>query len=115
VRAVELKSDSIDMLREIVGFYLQMGRNRDAAKYQSRIARHYFETQQVKEAVAALQQLITIDRTDHDAYDMLGQTYQSVGEYEQASRVYRNLAKVNPGSSVARERLATLQDLRARS
>ena len=37
---------------------------------------------------------------------MLGQTYQSVGEYEQASRVYKNLGKVNPGNSVARERLA---------
>ncbi len=115
VRAVELKGDSIDMLREIVGFHLQLGRNQEAARYQSRIARHYFETQQVKEAVAALQQLITIDRTDHDAYDMLGQTYQSVGEYEQASRVYRNLAKVVPGSSIARERLATLQELRTRS
>ncbi len=114
VRAVELKTDSIDMLREVVGFYLQLGRNQDAARYQSRIARHYFETQQVKEAVAALQQLITIDRSDYEAYDMLGQTYQSVGEYEQASRVYRNLAKVNPGSSIARERLTTLQELRAR-
>ena len=114
VRAVELKTDSIDMLREVVGFYLQLGRNHDAARYQSRIARHYFETQQIKEAVAALQQLITIDRSDYEAYDMLGQTYQSVGEYEQASRVYRNLAKVNPGSSIARERLTTLQELRAR-
>ncbi len=114
VRAFELKTDSIDMLREVVGFYLQLGRNQDASRYQSRIARHYFETQQVKEAVAALQQLITIDRSDYEAYDMLGQTYQSVGEYEQASRVYRNLAKVNPGSSIARERLTTLQELRAR-
>ena len=43
---------------------------------------------------------------------MLGQTYQSVGEYEQASRVYRNLAKVHQGSTVARDRLATLQELR---
>jgi len=59
-----------------------------------------------------LQQLITIDRNNYEAYDLLGQTYQSVGEYEQASRVYRNLAKMNPGSSIARERLATLQELR---
>jgi Tfp pilus assembly protein PilF len=91
-----------------------LGRNEEAAKYQALIARHYFETDQVKEAVAALQQLITIDRANYEAYDMLGQTYQSVGEYEQASRVYRNLAKMNPGSSVARERLATLQELRMR-
>ncbi len=113
-RATELNPDSMDLMREVVGFCLQLGRNQDAAKYQAIIARHYFETQQIKEAVAALQQLITIDRTNYDAYDMLGQTYQSVGEYEQASRVYRNLAKVNPGNSTARERLATLQELRTR-
>jgi tetratricopeptide (TPR) repeat protein len=113
-RAVELNPESMELLREVVGFCLQLGRMQEAARYQSIIARHYFETHQVKEAVAALQQLITIDRNNHEAYDMLGQTYQSVGEYEQASRVYRNLAKVNPGSSIARERLATLQELRMR-
>jgi tetratricopeptide (TPR) repeat protein len=113
-RASELNPASVELQREIVGYCLQLGRNNEAAKYQGQIARHYFETHQVKEAVAALQQLITIDRGNYEAYDMLGQTYQSVGEYEQASRVYRNLAKMNPGSSVARERLATLQELRTR-
>jgi len=53
--------------------------------------------------------------TTTDAYDMLGQTYQSVGEFEQASRVYKNLARVNPDSAVARERLASLQERRAKS
>jgi tetratricopeptide (TPR) repeat protein len=113
-RAAELNPNSMDLLREVVSLFMQQGRNREAARYQSTIARHYFETQQVKESVAALQQLIAIDRNNYDAYDMLGQTYQSVGEYEQASRVYRNLAKVNPSSPVARDRLATLQNLRSR-
>jgi Flp pilus assembly protein TadD len=113
-RASELDPSSVDLQREIVGFCLQLGRTNEAVRYQGQIARHYFETQQVKEAVAALQQLITIDRTNYEAYDMLGQAYQSVGEYEQASRVYRNLAKMNPDSPVARERLATLQELRTR-
>ncbi|MBV8694567.1 MAG: tetratricopeptide repeat protein [Ktedonobacteraceae bacterium] len=113
-RAVELNPDSIELLREVVGFCLQLGRGQDAVQYQSIIARRYYETLQVKESVAALQQLITIDRGNHEAYDMLGQTYQAVGEYEQASRVYRNLAKVNPGSALARERLATLKELRSK-
>ncbi|GAC1345214.1 MAG: hypothetical protein NVSMB27_07110 [Ktedonobacteraceae bacterium] len=113
-RAVELTPNSMELLREVVGFCLQLGRNPDAAQYQVVIARHYFETHQVKEAVAALQQLITIDRNNFEAYDLLGQTYQSVGEYEQASRVYRNLAKANPENTIARERLATLQELRAK-
>jgi len=106
--------DSLELLREIVGFCLQLGQSVDAAEYQVIIARHYFDTHQVKESVAALQQLITIDRGNFEAYDLLGQTYQSVGEYEQASRVYRNLAKVNPDNPIARERLATLQELRAK-
>ncbi len=113
-RAAELNPNSMDLLREVVSLFMQQGRSREAARYQEIIARHYFETQQVKEAVAALQQLIAIDRNNYEAYDMLGQTYQSVGEYEQASRVYRNLAKVNPSSPVARDRLATLQNLRSR-
>jgi tetratricopeptide (TPR) repeat protein len=111
-RAAELNPESMELLREVVGFCMQMRRDQQAAKYQTIIARHYFETHQVKESVAALQQLIAIDRNSLEAYDMLGQTYQSVGEYEQASRVYRNLAKVHPGSPIARERLATLQSLR---
>jgi tetratricopeptide (TPR) repeat protein len=111
-RAAELDNESMDVLREVVSLCLQLGRNQDAARYQIQIARHYVATDQVKDAVAALQQLITIDRNNYEAYDLLGQTYQSVGEYEQASRVYRNLAKMNPGSSIARERLATLQELR---
>jgi tetratricopeptide (TPR) repeat protein len=114
-RAVELKPNDMDLLREVVGYCWQIGRAREATQYQSIIARHYFETNQVKESVAALQQLIAIDRTNYEAYDMLGQTYQSVGEYEQASRVYKNLAKANPGGSVAKERLAMLQELRAQS
>ena len=119
-RAVELNPDSMELLREVVSFCLQLSRtvdpsySKDAAKYQAIIARHYFDTQQVKESVAALQQLITIDRGNYEAYDLLGQTYQSVGEYEQASRVYRNLAKVAPENDIARERLATLQELRTK-
>jgi tetratricopeptide (TPR) repeat protein len=112
-RAAELYPESMDLLREVVGFCLQLNHYTEATNYQTIIARHYFDTHQVKESVAALQQLITIDRNNFEAYDMLGQTYESVGEYEQASRVYRNLAKANPSSSTARERLATLQSLRS--
>jgi tetratricopeptide (TPR) repeat protein len=114
-RAVELKPNDMDLLREVVGYCWQIGRSKEATQYQSIIARHYFETNQVKESVAALQQLIAIDRTNYEAYDMLGQTYQSVGEYEQASRVYKNLARANPGGSIAKERLAMLHELRAQS
>lgn len=114
-RAVELDPTNMDLLREVVGYCYQLERPEEANIYQEKIARYYFDTHQVKEAVAALQQLIALDRNNLEAYDMLGQTYQAVGEYEQASRVYKNLGKINPGSSIARERLAFLQELRTRS
>jgi tetratricopeptide (TPR) repeat protein len=114
-RAVELKPGDMDLLREVVSYCWRIGRAGEATQYQSIIARHYFETNQIKESVAALQQLIALDRTNYEAYDMLGQTYQSVGEYEQASRVYKNLARANPNGNIAKERLAMLQELRAQS
>ena len=76
-RAADLTPDNMDLLREVVSFCWQIGRAREATEYQQVIARHYFDTHQVKESVAALQQLIAIDRGNFDAYDMLGQTYQS--------------------------------------
>jgi cytochrome c-type biogenesis protein CcmH/NrfG len=84
----------------------------DAIEQQTVIARFYFTTRQTKEAVAALQQLIAMDKNNTEAYDLLGQTYYSVGEYDQAARVYRNLVKVDPGSAVARARLQELQAVR---
>jgi tetratricopeptide (TPR) repeat protein len=114
-RATELLPGNMDLLREVVGFCLPAGRNKEAVHYQEIIAHHYFETRQVKESVAALQQLIALDRSNLEAYDMLGQTYQSVGEYEQANRVYKNMAKVDPHGTIAKERLADLQELRAKT
>lgn len=114
-RATELQPGDMDLLREVVSFCWQSGHQKEAVRYQEIIARHYFETHQVKESVAALQQLIALDRTNLEAYDMLGQTYQSVGEYEQANRVYKNLARVDPTGSIAKERLAELQEMRAKT
>ena len=113
--AVELVPTDLGLLHEIVGYYVQLGCTKDAAHYQEMIALHYFDTHQDTELLAALQQLIALERNNYEAYDMLGQAYQSLGQYEQAIWVYKNLAQVNPGSSLARERLAALQDLQRAS
>src|SRR5258708_12281456 len=107
-RAVELKPGDMDLLREVVSYCWRIGREGEATQYQSIIARHYFETNQIKESVAALQQLIALDRTNYEAYDMLGQTYQSVGEYEQASPLSNNLASPNPNSNIPNDPLPML-------
>jgi cytochrome c-type biogenesis protein CcmH/NrfG len=98
----------------MVQYCLQAGRREEAAQHQSVIARHYFASHQTKEAVAALQQLIAMDKNNFEAYDLLGQTYKEVAEYEQALRVYRNLAKVDPDNRLAYERMQELQALQAR-
>jgi tetratricopeptide (TPR) repeat protein len=100
-----------DMLArtEIVRYCLQANRRDEATFHQSVIARTYFASDQTKEAVAALQQWIAIDKTNDEAYDLLGKTYYKVGEFEQAQRVYRNLAKLDPDNPIAFERMQQLQ------
>ncbi len=113
-QVIQLIPDDMQARVEMVQYCLQAGRREEATQHQSVIARHYFASHEVKEAVAALQQLIAMDKSNFEAYDLLGQTYSEVGEYEQAVRVYRNLAKVDPNSTIAFERMRQLQELQAR-
>jgi tetratricopeptide (TPR) repeat protein len=112
-QAIQLSTDDMSLRQQFVQYCLEVGKTPEAAEQQTVIARFYFASRQTKEAVAALQQLIGMDQHNYEAYDLLGQTYYSVGEYEQASRVYRNLAKVDPNSQMARARLQELQAVRA--
>jgi len=114
-RVIELIPQDMQARMDMVRCCLQCGLRREAAEHQSVVAHHYFATQQTKDAVASLQQLIAMDRSNYEAYDLLGQTYTMAGEYEQASRVYRNLMKVDPDNAVARQRLTELLELRSRS
>jgi tetratricopeptide (TPR) repeat protein len=112
-QAIQYVTDDMAMRQQFVQYCLEVGHTSDAIEQQTVIARFYFASRQTKEAVAALQQLIGMDQHQFEAYDLLGQTYYSVGEYEQAARVYRNLAKVDPSSQMARVRLQELQSVRS--
>ncbi|HEX6817636.1 MAG TPA: tetratricopeptide repeat protein [Ktedonobacterales bacterium] len=113
-QGIQYATDDMGLRQQLVQYCLEMVPQQipDAIEQQTVIARYYFSTRQTKEAVAALQQLIAMDKRNTEAYDLLGQTYYSVGEYDQAARVYRNLAKVDPASAVARARLQELQSVR---
>ncbi len=113
-QVIQLIPDDMQARMEMVQYCLQAGRREEATQHQAMIARHYFASHETKEAVAALQQLIAMDKSNFEAYDLLGQTYSEVGEYEQAMRVYRNLAKVDPNNAIAYERMRQLQELQAR-
>ena len=112
-QGMQLATDDMALRQQFVQYCLEVGRVQEASEQQAVLARYYFAGRQTKEAVAALQQLIGMDPHNYEAYDLLGQTYYSVGEYEQAARVYRNLAKINPNSQMARARLQELQAVRS--
>ena len=112
-QAIQYSTDDMSLRQQLVQYCLEVGNMPEAVEQQTVIARYYFSGRMTKEAVAALQQLIGMDPHRYEAYDLLGQTYYSVGEYEQAARVYRNLAKVDPSSQMARARLQELQAVRA--
>lgn len=112
-QAIQYATDDMQLRQQYVQYCLEMKNVPDAIEQQVVVARYYFASRQTKEAVAALQQLIAMDKANYEAYDLLGQTYYSVGEYEQASRVYRNLAKVDPQNQMARARLQELQAARS--
>ena len=112
-QAIQMSTDDMLLRQQFVQYCLEINRKQEASEQQTVIARYYFASRQTKEAVAALQQLIGMDAHNYEAYDLLGQTYYSVGEYEQAARVYRNLAKVDPNSAMARARLQELNAVRS--
>jgi tetratricopeptide (TPR) repeat protein len=113
-KGVGYAPEDMALRRELVRCCLELSRTQEAAQQQAQIAEYYYKSRQTKDAVEALQQLIAMDKTNLNAYEMLGQTYAAVGEYVQAERVYRNLARVDPSSQLARARLQELQSVRAR-
>ncbi len=113
-QALNLTPDDMGVRMLFVQYCLELGLRKEATEQQAVLARYYYHSRQTKEAVAMLQQLIALDKDNFEAYDLLGQTYFSVGEYEQAQRVYRHLAKTNPSNPIARERLNQINDMRSR-
>ncbi len=112
-QVLQLIPDDMQARIEMVQYCLQAGRREEATQHQSVIARHYYASEQHHQAVAALQQLIAMDKMNFEAYDLLGQTYAKVGEYGQALRVYKILAKADPNNATAYERMQRLQELQA--
>jgi tetratricopeptide (TPR) repeat protein len=111
-QVLNLTPDDMGARMLYVQYCLEIGLRKEAAEQQTVLARYYYHNRQIKEAVAMLQQLIALDGTNYEAYDLLGQTYLLVSEFDQATRVYRHLAKINPTSNLARDRLNQIQGMR---
>jgi tetratricopeptide (TPR) repeat protein len=113
-QAIGYAPEDMVIRRTLVQYCLLIPRLQEAAQQQQQIAEYYYKSRKTKDAVEALQQLIALDKQNISAYEMLGQTYAAVGEYPQAERVYRNLARIDPTSELARARLQELQSMRTR-
>ena len=109
--ASEFIPNDLNLLQELVRLSYQLGRTKEATRYQFEIAQQYLARYQIIESIATLQQLLVIDRDNYEAYHLLGQTYQSIGEYDQAILVYEKLALLEPESSITQEQLAILLKL----
>ena len=110
--AIEFIPGDLNILHELVDLYYQLGQSKEATHYQLEIAYHYINSHQVSKSIAALRQLLVINHENEEAYHLLGQVYQSIGDYDHAIEVYKNLALLDPENPIARERLATLVTLR---
>ncbi len=114
-QAIRYTPNDMTLRQTIVRYCLEIGQSGEAIEQQAFIARNYFADDKSREAVAALQLLITLDKMQIEAYDMLGHIYLKAAEYKQAEVVYRNLTSVDPNNSLARARLEELAAIRKES
>lgn len=110
IRSASEDSSDLSMAfrQRIVGYCLDAGHLSEAVEQQVIVARSYFERKLFRPAISALLQLLMLDRTYEDGYDMLGQSYQALGETEHARHIYLEMANLDPSSAVAQRRLQEL-------
>ena len=100
--------DDLTLRHAAVTAFIQIGQ-RDHAKAQLReIARLAIARNEPENALAALHQVVALDPQDPEGYHRLGELLVSLGEIEQAERVYRRLLALTPNDAIAKARHAAL-------
>jgi tetratricopeptide (TPR) repeat protein len=105
-RLIALAPDDAGARSSLVNLYLQLGRIGDAAEHQRAVVDIATRTGSPHEAIAALHQVIGLTPDDASAYFQLGELLQSMGEHQQAEKVYKRLVLMNPNDHLALEKLA---------
>ncbi|MCM8747535.1 tetratricopeptide repeat protein [Thermomicrobiaceae bacterium CFH 74404] len=108
---IGLDPDNLDHRHAAVTAYIQTGQLRQAIEQLREIVRVALARGEPEEALAALHQVVALDPRNPDAYHRLAELLVSLGELEQAERVYRRLLALYPDDQVARAKQAALAAL----
>jgi tetratricopeptide (TPR) repeat protein len=108
---IGLDPDNLDHRHAAVTAYIQTGQLRHAIEQLREIVRVALARGEPEEALAALHQVVALDPRNPDAYHRLAELLVSLGELEQAERVYRRLLVLYPDDPVAKAKQAALAAL----
>ncbi|GBD16982.1 Beta-barrel assembly-enhancing protease [bacterium HR26] len=108
---IGLDPDNLDHRHAAVTAYIQTGQLRHAIEQLREIVRVSLARGEPEEALAALHQVVALDPRNPDAYHRLAELLVSLGELEQAERVYRRLLVLHPDDPVAKAKQAALAAL----
>lgn len=96
-RITRIASSDVEARQQLTNLYIQVGQMADAVKEQKTIAKICLQAGQLKEAEAALHQVIALAPDDTEAYYALGRLLAVMSEFGQAAKLYSRLARLNPG------------------
>jgi tetratricopeptide (TPR) repeat protein len=108
---IALDPNDLDRRQAAVTAFVQTGQLGKAIEQLREITRVALARGEPEEALAALHQIVALDARNPDAYHRLAEVLVSLGELEQAERVYRRLLAIAPDDQVARTKQAALSAL----
>jgi tetratricopeptide (TPR) repeat protein len=111
-RILALDPEDVGNRSALVNLYLQVGRLSDAAEHQRAVVDLALTHGRKHEAIAALHQVIGLTPDDMTAYYQLGEALASMGEYQQAEKVYRRIVLMNPDDAIAQAKATTMAALK---
>jgi tetratricopeptide (TPR) repeat protein len=111
-RILALDPEDVSNRSALVNLYLQVGRLSDAAEHQRAVVDLALKYGRKHEAIAALHQVIGLTPDDMTAYYQLGEALSSMGEYQQAEKVYRRIVLMSPDDAVAQAKATAMAALK---
>ncbi|HET7055525.1 MAG TPA: tetratricopeptide repeat protein, partial [Thermomicrobiales bacterium] len=111
-RILAIDPEDVSNRSALVNLYLQVGRLSDAAEHQRAVVDLALKNGRKHEAVAALHQVIGLTPDDTTAYYQLGEALSSMGEFQQAEKVYRRIVLMNPDDAVAQAKATAMAALK---
>ena len=111
-RILVLDPEDVANRSALVNLYLQVGRLSDAAEHQRAVVDLALTHGRKHEAIAALHQVIGLTPDDMTAYYQLGEALSSMGEFQQAEKVYRRIVLMNPDDAIAQAKATAMAALK---